>query len=92
MRLNQHVIDGFTKRTLQEFAQIAVEYLQQHPECDEVVMLADNIVELKKDPVSQPDVYYKLPEGYEYAFSGFYGQVIGIGRTGIKKLHRMMER
>lgn len=81
--VRQHIIEDGQRRSLQEFAQLAVTYLEQHPECDEVVQLADNIKELEFDKVNPPTIYHELPQGYEYNFSGFYGQVIGVGRTGV---------
>lgn len=86
--VNQHIIEDRNRRPLAEFAQCAIIYLEQHPECDEVVQVADHITELEFDKVNSPSVYYQLPEGYEYNFSGFWGQVIGVGRTGIRELHR----
>ena len=86
--VNQHIVEDGHRRPLSEFALCAVTYLQQHPECDEVVQLADKITELENDKVNPPTVYHELPQGYEYNFSGFYGQVIGVGRTGIRELHR----
>lgn len=86
--VNQNIIEDGHKRPLDEFAQCAVIYLSQHPECDEVVQQADNITELESDKMTRPDNIYELPEGYEYNFSGFYGQVIGVGRTGIRELHK----
>lgn len=44
--VNQHIIENGKKRQLSEFAQYSVDYLKQHPECDEVVQWADNIAEL----------------------------------------------
>jgi len=86
--VNQQIIEDGNKKPLGEFAQCAIIYLEQHPECDEVVQLADNITELEHDAMTAPKHIYGLPEGYEYNFSGFYGQVIGVGRAGIKELHR----
>lgn len=86
--MNQRIIEDGNKRSLQEFAQCAIIYLEQHPECDEVVQQADNITELENDKMSAPHNFYELPEGYEYNFSGSFGQVIGVGRTEIKELHR----
>ncbi len=84
----QHIIEDEGKRSLSEFAQCAIIYLGQHPECDEVVQQAISITELEKDGLTPPENTYPLPEGYEYNFSGFWGQVIGVGRTGIRALHR----
>ncbi len=86
--MGQHIIEDGAKRPLSEFAQCAIIYLEQHPECDEVVQQTDNITELENDKMSAPHNFYDLPEGYEYNFSGFGGQVIGVGRTGIRALHR----
>jgi len=86
--VRQHIVEDGKKRPLSEFAQAAVTYLEQHAECDEVVQLADNITELENDKVNPPSVYHELPQGYEYNFSGFFGQVIGVGRDGIRELHR----
>lgn len=84
----QHIIEDGQKRRLKQFVEDAVAYLKEHPEYDEVVQLADNISELENDRINRPSVYHNLPEGYEYNFSGFWGQVIGIGRTGIRELHK----
>lgn len=89
--VNQHIIEDGNKRPLSEFAQCAIIYLEQHPECDEVVQQAENINELELDVVTDPGRIYALPKGYEYNFSGFWGQVIGVGRTGIRELHRSMK-
>ena len=86
--VNQHIIEDGNKRPLSEFAQCAIIYLEQHPECDEVVQQAANITELENNALTPPRIIYALPEGYEYNFSGFFGQVIGVGRTGIRELHR----
>ncbi len=71
------VIEDGQKRTLEEFAQCAVIYLEQHPECDEVVQQANNIIELEHDTITSPSLIYELPEGYEYNSS----EVIGVSRT-----------
>lgn len=84
----QHIIEDGNKRPLSEFAQCTIIYLEQHSECDEVVQQADNIIELETDGRTPPENIYLLPEGYEYNFSGYFGQVIGVGRTGIRELHR----
>jgi len=86
--VNQNIVEDGQKRSLQEFVESAILYLEQHPECDEVVQLAENINELELDVVTDPKRIFALPEGYEYNFSGFYGQVIGVGRTGIRLLHK----
>ena len=70
------VIEDGQKRTLEEFAQCAVIYLERHPECDEVVQEANNIIELGDDTMTSPSLIYELPEGYEYNFS----EVIGVSR------------
>lgn len=41
--VNQQIVEDGNKRPLSKFAQSAVIYLEQHPECDEVVQQADNI-------------------------------------------------
>ena len=71
------VIENGQKRPLEEFAQCAVIYLEQHPECDEVVQQANNITELEHATMTSPSLIYELPEGYEYSFS----EVIGVCRT-----------
>ena len=75
------VIEDGHKRPLIEFAQCAVIYLEQHPECDEVVHKSNKIIELEHelehDTMTSPSLIYVLPEGYEYNFS----EVIGIART-----------
>jgi len=76
----QHIIEDGNKRPLSEFAQCAIIYLEQHPECDEVAQLAENITELENDHKSSPSTYHQLLEGHGYRFSGFYGQVIGVMR------------
>lgn len=38
--------------------------------------------------MTAPGRISELPQGYEYNFSGFWGQVIGVGRTGIRELHK----
>lgn len=88
----QYIIEDGEKRSLKEFADIAVTYLEKTPTCDEVVQLADNITELENDKMTAPRHIYQLPEGYEYNFSGFFGQVIGVGRQGIRELHKIHER
>lgn len=70
------VIENGEKRPLEEFAQCAVIYLEQHSECDEVVQQANHITELENDTMTPPGLIYELPEGYEYSLS----EVIGISR------------
>ena len=82
----QHIVENGQKRTLEEFVLLALSHLEQHLGDDEVVQQADNIIELEHDAMTAPQRIYELPDGYEYNFSGFYGQVIGVGRTGIKEL------
>lgn len=84
----QHLIEDGKTRSLKEFAETAVALLEKRPRCDEVVQLADHITELENDKMTAPRHIHPLPEGYEYNFSGFYGQVIGVGRTGIRQLHK----
>lgn len=79
----QEIIEDGTKRTLQEFSDLATKYLKEHPECDEVVQLADNIVELENDRMTRPENIYQLLGEFHYYFSGFYGHVIGVGRPGL---------
>lgn len=86
--VTQHIIEDGKTRNLKEFVDQAIDFLEKNLEYDEVVQLADNITELKNDKISFPTIYYKLPQGYEYNFSGFLGQVLGIGYTGIRNLHR----
>lgn len=82
--MNQQILKAGEKRSLAEFAKIATDYLESIPPelCDEVVQLADDITELKHDCRTSPETLHPLPNGYEYRFSGFFGQVIGIGRKG----------
>ena len=86
--VNQHIIEGGNIRSLKEFADKAISHLEENPYCDEVVQLADHITELENDKMTAPRDIYPLPEGYEYNFSGFFGQVIGVGRRGIRELHK----
>lgn len=79
----QEIVENGTKRLLQEFSDLAVNYLREHPECDEVVQLADNIVELENDRMTRPENIHQLPGEFHYYFSGFSGQVIGVGRPGL---------
>jgi len=79
----QLVIEDGSQRALKEFADSAVAYLKEHPEEDEVVQLADNITELNNDALTRPDITHPLPAGFQYYFSGFWGQVIGVGRPGL---------
>ena len=74
------VIEDGYKRPLEEFAQCAVIYLEQHSECDEVVQLVKNITELSHDHMVSPSLVYELPEGYEYTIS----EVIGVARKATK--------
>ena len=81
MKYYQKVMPEGEKLTLKEFADQAVVYLKAERQFDnEVVTLANDIVELEKDFMTRPDVLYPLSEGYEYRFSGFWGQVIGVVR------------
>lgn len=86
--VNQHIVEDGKKKSLKEFAENAIVFLKQHVEIDEVVQQADNIIELEHDAMTSPNRIYNLPDGYEYSFSGFYGQVIGVGHTGIQQLHK----
>lgn len=79
----QLVIEDGSQRTLKEFADSAVEYLNAYPREEEVVQLADNITELKDNKMTKPDIIHPLPAGFQYYFSGFFGQVIGIGRPNL---------
>lgn len=79
----QLVIEDGTQRTLKQFADRAVAYLNNNPGEEEVVQLADNINELKNDAMTKPDTIHPLPVGFQYYFSGFFGQVIGVGRPGL---------
>ena len=79
----QEVIENGQMRSLQKFADYAVEYLARHPSCEEVVQLADHITELEKNSMTKPDTLYPLPATFQYYFSGFLGQVIGVGRPGL---------
>jgi len=81
--VRQEIIEDGTKRTLQEFSDLATKYLKEHPECDEVVQLADNICELETDRMTRPENVYQLPGEFHYYFSGFFGQVIGVGRPDL---------
>jgi len=78
----QHVLDegneGKNKISLEEFAKIAIDYMNEHKGYNEVVKVADDIVELEKDTVTPPRNIYPLPDGYEYRWSGYFGQVLGI--------------
>ena len=71
------------KISLEDFAKIALEYMNEHVLTNEVVKLANDIKELEHNYFTPPRNIYPLPEGYEYRFSGFFGQVLGICR--IKK-------
>lgn len=84
----QYIIEDKKTRSLKEFAETAIAFLEKRNDCDEVVQLADHITELENDKKTAPQNIHPLPEGYEYNFSGTFGQVIGIGRTGIGKLHK----
>lgn len=79
----QHVLDegkeGKNKITLEEFAKIAIEHLEKKfPYDNEVVKIANDIEELEHDTMTPPRNIYPLPNGYEYRFSGYFGQVVGI--------------
>ena len=87
--VNQLLIEDGKKRSLKEFADAAVADLRNNPDIDEVVQLANNITELEHDAMTAPRTIYPLPGGFEYNFSGFYGQVVGVGRTGIRELHKL---
>ena len=86
--VNQLIIEDSTKRNLKRFADDGIAFLKDNPEYDEVVQQAKNITELEHDLRIPPRLIHPLPEGYEYNFSGFFGQVIGVGRTGIRELHK----
>lgn len=79
----QEIIENGQVRSLKKFADYAMEYLADHPSCDEVVQLADHITELEKDRMTRPDILYSLPTTFQYFFSGHFGQVIGVGRPGL---------
>lgn len=85
----QYIIEDGKTRSLEEFAKTAIEFLEKTPTCDEVVQLADHITELEHDKMTPPRNIHPLPEGYEYNFSGFSGQVIGVGRRGVGELHKL---
>ena len=87
--VNQHIVEDKNTRSLKEFAEIAIPFLEKDADCDEVVQLADHITELANDKSNPPRYVCPLPDGYEYNFSGTFGQVIGIGRTGIGPLHKI---
>jgi len=85
----QYIIEDGKTRSIKEFAETALAFLEKRKDCDEVVQLADNITELANDKKTAPHNIHPLPEGYEYNFSGFFGHVAGIGRTGIAQLHKI---
>lgn len=80
---HQKVVDGWKDITLAEFADRALEILNTSLYYDEVVLLANNIVELQTDYKTPPRHIYPLPEGFEYNFSGFWGHVLGVRRVGV---------
>lgn len=84
----QKIIEDGIMRSLKDFAELAVDFLSKDPALDEVVQQASHITELEHDFITPPRLLHPLPDGYEYNFSGFWGQVIGVGRTGIRELHR----
>jgi len=83
MEPSQEIIENGEKRSLRDFAEKAIAYLNEHPGDNEVVQQAENILELEKDSRTSPETIHELPDGFQYYFSGFYGQVIGVGRIGI---------
>ena len=78
----QKIVEDWKRISLKEFADRAVEILKTEPHFDEVVHRASNISELESDYMTPPWLIYALPEGFEYAFSGFCGFVLGVRRVG----------
>jgi hypothetical protein len=78
----QHIVEDGSTRSLKEFADLAIKHLEAHPLDEEVVQIADHITELAHDFKTRPDIIYPVPLGYQYRFSGFFGQVIGVARKG----------
>ena len=81
--MNQYICEDGNTRSLKKFATIAVKNLEADPTLEEVVQQASHITELANDSMTRPDTLYPLPDGYQYYFSGFYGQVIGVGRPNL---------
>jgi hypothetical protein len=67
---------------LADFARRSISFLQEHQHYDEVVMYANDVMELRKDCITPPEQIHALPDGFEYNFSGFFGQVLGVRRVG----------
>ncbi|KYK38481.1 MAG: hypothetical protein AYK18_06975 [Theionarchaea archaeon DG-70] len=81
--INQKILkegETGTVYTLSQFAEKALRILEEEGNIDEVVILANSIKEMQNDHITPPSCIYPLPEGYEYHFSGFFGQVLGIMR------------
>lgn len=85
--INQKILkegETGTAYTLSQFAEIALKTLKEEENIDEVVILANAIKEMQDDHITPPRCIHVLPEEYEYRFSGFFGQVLGIIRKGRK--------
>ena len=83
MEYNQHIMPEGEKLTLREFADKAITHLNTNTYGEnEVVKLANDIVELEHDSMTRPDILLPLPDNFHYRFSGFFGQVIGIFKEG----------
>jgi len=78
----QKIVAEWKGISLKEFADKALEILKAEPLYDEVVLPADNILELEKDHKTAPRHICALPEGFEYNFSGWAGHVLGVRCVG----------
>jgi len=86
--VNENIVEDGTTRTLKKFADAAIAYLKDHPREDAVIQQTNHTTQLVNNTLTSPDRIYPLPEGYEYNFTGYYGQDIGVGRQGTRQLYR----
>ena len=83
--MNQKIVEDGNTRTLKEFANVAIKSLEADATLEEVVQLANHITEIASNFMTRPDILFPLPDNYKYYFSGFLGQVIGVGRSNLKR-------
>jgi hypothetical protein len=70
------------RHSLRQFVATALDVLSGDPHVDEVVHLANDVVELEFDGKTPPASIHPLPPEFEYHFSGWCGMYVGVRRKG----------
>lgn len=69
--------------SLESFADQSIAYLKDKPCWEASCILADHVDELRHDKLTAPFFLHKLPKGFEYTFSGFYGHYLNIVKVPV---------